>query len=227
MEPNITRISQMLAEPSRARMLLALMSGQAMTATELALEADITTQTASSHLGKLLDSELLCVRKQGRHKYFQINDIDVAELIENLLSVSYKRSNTHQSFGPNDIALRRARICYDHLAGEIGIEIFNGLINHQIIKKQANTIGITELGEVYLIELMGEKSFRTLTKKQRPFCKACLDWSERKDHLAGSLGAWVYQDLLSKKLIRKARDSRAITLMPKALAYIKKNYFLS
>jgi DNA-binding transcriptional ArsR family regulator len=128
MEPNISYVANLIGDTARSKMLTSLMSGKALTATELSLEAEITPQTASSHLTKLVDGELLIVRKQGRHKYFQLKSIQVAELIEQLLNISATLSNTNIHTGPRNEKLKQARICYDHLAGELGVKLFDSLV---------------------------------------------------------------------------------------------------
>ncbi|WP_246109346.1 ArsR/SmtB family transcription factor [Reinekea thalattae] len=130
MEPNFSIIAGLIGDPARARMLSALMAGKALTTTELALEADITAQTASSHLAKLVDAQLLAVRKQGRHRYFQLHRPDVAELIEKLLNVTV--TSTIQT-GPVDSKLRHARVCYDHLAGALGVALYDSLVSKSFL----------------------------------------------------------------------------------------------
>src|SRR5690606_24386962 len=134
MQPDISTIASVIGDPSRSKMLLALLSGKALTATELALEADITAQTASSHLVKLVDSQLLVLRKQGRHKYFQLADDRVAELLEQLLNMSAGLAPARVTTGPTDAALKCSRICYDHLAGEWGVALYNALVDRNILQ---------------------------------------------------------------------------------------------
>ncbi len=150
MEPNISVIAKLIGDSARARMLTALMGGKALTATELAGEADITAQTASSHLAKLVAGELLVVRKQGRHKYFQLKGTDIAELLEKLLNISASSKNGDVATGPNDPRLKNARVCYDHLAGEIAVTLYNSLVEKEcILDNGAETI-LSDSGKVFL-----------------------------------------------------------------------------
>lgn len=183
LEPNISFISSLIGDSARARMLTALMGGKALTATELALEAEVTAQTASSHLAKLVDGQLLTVRKQGRHKYFQLHRQDVAQLIEQLLNVTSSTKHPKTVTGPTDQRLRQARVCYDHLAGEFGVALYDALtLNGHIIDKGSETI-LTDHGLLFFSKL--GVNFEELARSKRPICKPCLDWSERRNHLAG------------------------------------------
>ena len=239
MEPNIALIASLIGDQARSKMLTALMCGKALTATELALEADITAQTASSHLTKLVEGELLVVRKQGRHKYFQLKDHQVAELLEQLLTLSAAHSSAtnssttnlstsgaslKQSTGPADPRLRRSRICYDHLAGELGVKLYNALIQNDLMEDQANQPQLTEQGQHFFQELGVD--LNKLQAKKRPVCKACLDWSERRSHLAGSLGQWILSDLIEKQWAKQDMNSRAIQFSEQGLKQFAKRYGL-
>ena len=138
MEPNIAYLANLIGDQARSKMLIALMGGKALTATELSVEADITPQTASSHLQKLVEGELLIVRKQGRHKYFQLKNGKIADLLEQLLNISSEMITAQVSTGPTDERLRRARICYDHLAGELGVALFDALVSEGLIIDAGN-----------------------------------------------------------------------------------------
>ena len=222
LEPDISFISSLIGDSARARMLTALMGGKALTATELALEAEVTAQTASSHLAKLVDGQLLIVRKQGRHKYFQLHRQDVAELIEQLLNVTSSRSPPKAITGPTDQRLRKARICYDHLAGEFSVALYDALVsNGHIVDKGCETI-LSNQGRAFFCAL--GVNFEDLSKSKRPVCKSCLDWSERRNHLAGSLGHWILEDLLAKKWAYRDLESRAISFTSKGLISFAKMY---
>lgn len=226
MEPNISAVAGLIGEPARSSMLLALMGGKALTATELALEAGITAQTASSHLRKLVKGQLLTVRKQGRHKYFQLSNHEVAELLEKLLNISAHTSLPAINTGPKDPMLRTARICYDHLAGEIGVALYDALmqsghiINHSV--DHPHELLLAPPGRLFFQTLGLE--FEDLEKNKRALCKSCLDWSERRNHLAGSLGKWVLGDLLTKKWAKKDLNTRAILFTDTGLMQFKKQY---
>ncbi len=222
MQPNIAVVANLIGDNARAKMLTALLSGKALTATELAVEADIMPPTASSHLAKLLSGDLICVRKQGRHKYFQLKDHAVAELLEQLLSIS-AATNRHVATGPADSGLRQARICYDHLAGEIAVALYDNLLAQQLITEHVQQPSLTTKGEAFFQHIGADLT--RLSTMTRPLCKACLDWSERRSHLAGSLGQWILADVLSKNWASRQTDSRAICFSAKGLAAFRRCYF--
>ena len=208
MEPNISLVASLIGDTARASMLTALMAGKALTATELALEAEITTQTASSHLKKLVDGNLLVVRKQGRHKYFQLSGLEVANIIESLLNLSSHLNRSNIVTGPGDPGLRKARICYDHLAGEIGVALYDALIDQALIQEVHDKATLSKDGQLFFSALGVD--FNNPRKNSRPLCKTCLDWSERRNHLAGVLGQWVLEDIFAKNWAIKEPDSRVI-----------------
>ena len=224
MEPNIAYIGNLIGDTARAKMLTALMSGKALTATELSLEAGITPQTASSHLVKLVEGELLVVRKQGRHKYFQLKNAQVAELIEQMLNITASVSAVNISTGPDNKRLRKARICYDHLAGELGVQLFDALVNNGKLTENSNELSLTETGRKFFNEIGVD--FSSLEARRRPICKACLDWSERRSHLAGSLGKWVLDDAINRSWAVQDLDSRVIQFTPQGLKTFTQRYAL-
>ncbi|GGX39654.1 ArsR/SmtB family transcription factor [Saccharospirillum salsuginis] len=207
MEPDISDLARLIGDPARSRMLIALMSGKALTATELSLEADITPQTASSHLSKLVTQDLLVMRKQGRHRYFQLNGYPVAELIETLLSVTASQPNLTKT-GPSDPDLRQARVCYDHLGGALGVGIYDSLVARGVLEDRHAITRLTDDGERYFIRLGVD--FDAMSRSRRPLCKSCLDWSERRTHLAGGLGQWILNDLLMRGWGQRAPNSRVV-----------------
>ncbi len=146
MEPDIAHVAGLIADQTRSRMLMALMGGKALTATELALEADITAQTASSHLQKLVEGDMLTVRKQGRHKYFQLRNQNIAALLETLLNVSVSLSSLGIKTGPENERLRRSRVCYDHLAGELGVSLFDHLVSKRWVSDNVDDATLTKEG---------------------------------------------------------------------------------
>jgi DNA-binding transcriptional ArsR family regulator len=146
--PSIARIAALIGEPARAEMLTALMGGQALTATELAQVAGITKQTVSSHLAKLLDARLLAVESQGRHRYFRLADRDVAQVLESLMGVAYRAGVVRLRSSPREPALRKARVCYDHLAGELGVLVFEGLEERRLLRLSGEG-GVTPRGREF------------------------------------------------------------------------------
>ena len=198
------------------------MGGKALTATELAIEADITAPTASSHLSKLVDGQLLIMRKQGRHKYFQLRGTEVAELIEKLLNLSSKIITNRVVTGPQDSRLRKARVCYDHLAGEQGVALYDALVSKNLIVDKRDETILTASGKDFFKDKGVD--FTLLNKSKRPQCKSCLDWSERRNHLAGTLGQWILEDIYKKGWASKSLDSRAVEFSDKGLRLFSKNY---
>src|ERR1700751_3951227 len=186
--PDIAMVASLVGDPARANMLTALMTGRALTASELAQEAGITPQTASSHLSKLEAGGLIEPEKQGRHRYYRLTDPDVAGVLEMLEGLAARVGHMRVRTGPKDAALRRARICYDHLAGDLGVQMLDSLRTQRLIRQKKQDIELTAEGARFL-EKQLQISPEMLAHPRRPVCKACLDWSERRHHLAGTLGA--------------------------------------
>lgn len=221
-EPNIAIIGSLIGDMARTKMLMALMSGKALTATELATEADIMPQTASSHLSKLEQGGIVTVRKQGRHKYFQLKSNEVAELIEQMLNISVSNVGPSLATGPDDVGLRTARVCYDHLAGTIGVQLYISLLQQELILETDNEVSLTESGTLFFHNLgFMHQDFKS---SRRPVCKACLDWSERKSHLAGLLGKWILEDALKRKWLNRDPNSRTLMLTDKGRSGFAKQY---
>ncbi|WP_028021954.1 ArsR/SmtB family transcription factor [Enterovibrio calviensis] len=223
MEPKITHIASLIADDARSKMLIALLGGKALTATELALEADITSQTASSHLAKLVMGELLVVRKQGRHKYFQLANYQVAELLEQLMNITVPLTTVPT--GPSDPNLRHARVCYDHLAGEVAVRLYDDLVAQELIVDAHIEATLTDKGRQFFQSIGANIS--ELEKQKRPMCKACLDWSERRTHLAGTLGKWLLNDAMDKGWIARIPDSRVVGFTPAGVIAFNKIYCTS
>jgi DNA-binding transcriptional ArsR family regulator len=202
--PDITIIASLVGDPARANMLTALMNGRALTASELAQEAGITPQTASSHLAKLEAGGLVEQEKQGRHRYYRLTGDDIAGLLEMLDGLAARVGHMRVRTGPKDPALRRARICYDHLAGDLGVQMLDSMRDQKLVRQKKQDIELTAEGARFL-----EKNLQiapeALAHPRRPVCKACLDWSERRHHLAGTLGAAMMNRFTELKWA--ARDS--------------------
>jgi DNA-binding transcriptional ArsR family regulator len=188
--PDIAMVAALVGDPARANMLTALMTGRALTASELAHQAGITPQTASSHLGKLETGGLIEQEKQGRHRYYRLTDPDVAGVLEGLAGLAARAGHMRVRTGPKDPALRRARVCYDHLAGDLGVQMFDSMRKQRLVRQTKQTIELTVEGERFMAKNL-QISAEMLAHPRRPLCKACLDWSERRHHLAGTLGAAV------------------------------------
>jgi DNA-binding transcriptional ArsR family regulator len=202
--PDIAMIAALVGDPARANMLTALMTGRALTATELAHEGGVTPQTASSHLAKLEAGGLIEQEKQGRHRYYRLSDPDVAGVLEGLEGLAARAGHMRVRTGPKDPALRRARVCYDHLAGDLGVQMLDSMKKQKLIRQRKQDIELTPEGERFLTSSL-QISADSLAHPRRPLCKACLDWSERRHHLAGTLGAAIMTRLTELKWA--ARDA--------------------
>ncbi|MFV0301319.1 MAG: ArsR/SmtB family transcription factor [Paracoccus sp. (in: a-proteobacteria)] len=184
--PDIARIAALIGDPARANMLTALMSGKALTATELAAEAGVTPQTASSHLARLTTGGLLRQQRQGRHKYLSLASGEVGHLLETLMGVAAGAGHLRTRTGPADPALRHARICYNHLAGDLGTQLFDALLARGMIERRGDELCLTDAGRHHAAGFGID--IAALSGRRAPLCRECLDWSERRAHLAGSLG---------------------------------------
>lgn len=207
--PDISQIGALIGDPARANMLAALMDGRALTATELAEVAGITPQTASSHLAKLEDGGLVQPQKQGRHKYFSLPGPKVAGLLESLMEFAADRGHLRHRPGPRDEAMRKARVCYDHLAGTYGVRMLDSLLLQRHLGMDDGRLAPTESGKRFFVD--AGIALPQSTSSRRPLCRYCLDWSERRDHLAGALGATLYSHILDQGWAKRDPSSRAVT----------------
>jgi DNA-binding transcriptional ArsR family regulator len=188
--PDIAMIAALVGDPARSNMLTALMTGRALTASELAHQAGVTPQTASSHLSKLEAGGLVEQEKQGRHRYYRLSDPDVAAVLEALEGLAARAGHMRVRTGPKDPALRHARVCYDHLAGDLGVQMLDSMKRQRWLRQRKQDIELTAEGERFLTDTL-QISADALAHPRRPLCRACLDWSERRHHLAGTLGAAI------------------------------------
>jgi DNA-binding transcriptional ArsR family regulator len=210
--PSIAPVAALVGDPARANMLAALMSGKTLTASELASEAGVTAQTASSHLAKLEGGGLISAMKQGRHRYFRLADGDVAGMLEAMIGVAARAGHLRTRTGPGEPALRKARVCYDHLAGEMGVQMFEALVKSRRLAVHDDQIRMTRGGETFLRDF--GLDLADISGSRRPLCRSCLDWSQRRTHLAGALGAALLDRLYALSWTRRARDSRAVLFTP-------------
>jgi len=206
--PSIASVAALIGDRARADILTALVAGPALTATELAAEAGVTKQTTSAHLAKLLEARLIAVESQGRHRYFRLADRDVAQLLESLMGVAYRAGAVRLRASPREPALRKARVCYDHLAGELGVLVYDGLVALRLLRSAGDDLVLSGHGEQFFegfgIDLEG------LARRRRPLCRACLDWSARRPHLAGALGAALLSRFVALGWARIAKGSRVV-----------------
>lgn len=211
--PNIAKIGSLLGDNTRARMLTALMHGKALTASELAAEAGVMAQTATAHLTKLEQGKLLVMRKQGRHKYFALANEDVATLLETLMGLSATNEPLKTHTGPRSAAMRHARVCYNHLAGSMGIALYESLLNQEYLHLQDGALTLSATGEQFMQAFGIDIS--KLKQSRSPVCRECLDWSERRSHLAGSLGRALFRHCEHLQWLKRETDSRIVTFSAK------------
>ncbi|MEM7194756.1 MAG: winged helix-turn-helix domain-containing protein [Pseudomonadota bacterium] len=223
----IVKVAALIGDQARAYMLTALMSGRALTATELASIAGVTRQTASSHLGKLKDAGLVGVATQGRHRYFRLAAPDVAQLLENLMGVAQRTGATTLRVGPRDPELRKARVCYDHLAGDLSVELYDALVKNRCIRLSSDT----DSNQVLTLTRRGREMISSLAididprpGSRRPLCRPCLDWSERRYHLAGQLGARILDFCYRKKWAKRLPDSRIVVFTTRGEAAFRATF---
>lgn len=206
--PVIANIAALIGDPARANILTALMAGKALTVSELSQEAGVTLQTTSAHLSKLLIGGMVSARKQGRHKYYELASVKVAEAIEALMGLAADGGHLRTRTGPRDIALRAARRCYNHLAGSAGVQLYESLIRRGFLSIDAAGLSLSREGRTFIdqlgVDLEGFDSSRA------PLCRECLDWSERKTHLAGSLGRALLNHMIENGWMKSAANSRAM-----------------
>ncbi|THF51082.1 helix-turn-helix transcriptional regulator [Allorhizobium terrae] len=205
----------LIGDPARANMLIALMAGQALTAGELAANAGVTAQTASGHLAKMVQTSLLAVEKQGRHRYYRLAGPSVAQALETLMALSAQEPR-RQRVGPKDARLRTARTCYDHIAGRLGVALADCLQHRGYVELSEGAARITRSGHDFFCDF--GISLSDTPKRGRPLCRTCLDWSERRPHLAGRLGADLLDRMLALGWVARLPQSRALRITPKGQA---------
>jgi len=209
MELQIADIATLIGEPVRAKILWTLLDGRAYTATELALFADASPQNASIHLSKLVQADFLEVARQGRHRYYRFSNQDVAYAIEALANL-IPANKTEIKSGDEKSGIKYCRTCYDHLAGKVGVLINEALICREIIAPSGNNYEVSGVGVKWFLNL--GINVDTLKEERRFFARPCLDWSERRYHIAGALGAAILERMLLLHWVRKIKSSRAIII---------------
>lgn len=207
--PNgLAAIGAAIGDPTRANILAALMGGQALTAGELAFRASVSPSTVSAHLARLKSTGLVVEARQGRHVYLMIASSEVAGAIEALMGLAATGDTRAQAPGPRDIQLRRARSCYDHLAGQLAVAMSDRLVQWGAIRIDHDSASLAAEGGDILRDRLGIHVAEL--EGRRSLCRSCLDWSERRPHLAGALGAGLMTSFLDRGWIARVTDSRAI-----------------
>jgi DNA-binding transcriptional ArsR family regulator len=206
--PNIARVAGLIGDRARAEVLTALLADRALTATELAGIAGVSKQTISGHLAKLLEAGLVAVEQQGRHRYFRLAGRDVAQLLESLMGVAFRTGSLRLRPGPREPALRKARVCYDHLAGELGVLMYEGLIQRRVLAGADEGLHLTRDGTDWLVSFGIDAE--AMAKERRAICRPCLDWGERRHHLGGAVGAALLLRLFELRWASRVTGSRTV-----------------
>lgn len=209
--PKIAHIATLVGDPARANMLSALMDGRTLTASELAYVAGVAPQTASGHLVKLSDAGLLALEQRGRRRYFRLASPNVARMLESLMVVAQEGPARQRNPWRGGEMLRHARTCYDHMAGRIAVAITDRLVQQSFVLLDEDGGQLTDAGRSFFDEFGFDLR---PTSKRRVFCRPCLDWSERRPHLAGAVGAAILRHALEHDWVEHVRESRALVVTP-------------
>ncbi len=211
-QPSLAEVAALVGNPARANMLTALLDSRALTATELAYAAGVAPQTASGHLAKLTEARLLTLAKQGRNSYYRLASPLIGRMLESIMAVAADGPGRYEPRWRGGDALRNARTCYDHLAGRLGVALADLLVDRDYVALSEDGGIVTPPGEEFLFDF-GIK-LREAGKRQRTFCRPCLDWSERRPHLAGVVGAGLTARCFELGWIARIRDTRAVLVTP-------------
>ncbi len=222
MEDQFIKTASLIGDPTRASILWTLLDGRAFTATELAVSANTSPQNISMHLGKLLEADLLCVEKQGRHKYYRFSNKEVAYAVEAMANLVPKPKVSLKNKPENYPPIKFCRTCYDHLAGKIGVALTDSLLEQKIIIEKNNAYEISPEGEKWFSRF--GINIEEAQKQKRIFLKPCLDWSERRNHIAGSIGALLLNKMIAEDWLRRTKDSRAMIITGKGEKELLKNF---
>ena len=221
----IARIAGLVGEPARAAMLMELMDSRSLTAQELAKAGNVTAQTASRHLAQLVEAGLLCVEQRGRHRYHRLASAEVARVLEGIMQLAVKGAGSLRRTvvtGPRDESMRMARTCYDHIAGRLGVAIAERLIDDGAIEFEDDAGRVTSAAAAVLARWGIDPAIAApaSTRSRRPHCRPCLDWSERRPHLAGQLGTQLCSHCLDQGWLLRRSGARSLAVTPKgALAF--------
>jgi len=207
---SLAEVAALVGDPARANILCALLDGRALTAGELAYAANVSPQTTSGHLAKLTQARLLDVLKQGRHRYFRIATPQVAQMLESIMTVALQAPPRHRPASKVDDAMRIARTCYDHFAGRLGVGLADTLCGRGHVVLAEDGGEVTPQGHEFF-----QRFGVTLVKdRRRMFCRACVDWTERRPHLAGAVGAALATRCFDLGWVKRMREGRALTITP-------------
>lgn len=211
--PDVTTIGMLIGQETRSTMLLLLLDGRARTATELADASDVSRPTASFHLGQLVEGGLLRIERQGKHRYFRLASPEIAALLESMLVVAGTTlPDATLQTGPRSNDMRQARMCYDHIAGKLGIGIVDSLVHSGTLIETPDSFLLTVSGTRHLESLGIDVA--AARRRRRHFARTCIDWSERRPHLAGSLGAAIADRLFASGWIEREPEGRTVYITP-------------
>ncbi|MEO5594206.1 MAG: winged helix-turn-helix domain-containing protein [Chitinophagaceae bacterium] len=213
MEAQFKQIASLIGDPTRAVIMWTLMDGKAFTATELAIAANTSAPNISMHLAKLVQAELLSVESQGRHRYYKFSREEIAYAIEAMTNL-LPAANSRRKADSEDIpAIKQCRTCYDHLAGKLGVAVTDSMLKQRIIIERSNNFTLSSKGKQWFSGFGIDAEL--LQQQRRSFLRPCLDWSERRYHIAGSLAAALLDKILFEDWIRKSKNSRAVVITAK------------
>jgi DNA-binding transcriptional ArsR family regulator len=220
----VAEVARLVGDPARANILAALLDQRALTASELAFSAHVMPQTASSHLAKLTLANLIRVEKQGRHRYYRLASAEVAQMLESVMNVATLTPPRFRPPSKLDDDMRAARSCYDHLAGRLGVALADALASQRLIVFESEGAEVTSAGLRHFkalgIPLQPPQGSR------RAFCRPCLDWSERRYHVAGSVGAAILRHCLDQGWLERRRGSRALKVTERGRTALAKTFHL-
>jgi DNA-binding transcriptional ArsR family regulator len=222
------QIASLAGDPARAAMLHALMDGRALTASELARVAGVTPQTASGHLARLTENGLVVATQQGRHRYHRLASRAVAQMMESIMQVAADLDPPRKlTVGPRDAALRAARTCYDHLAGRLGVALTDAMVAAGYVELESDAGLVTAKGEDFLATVgidAGAIAPRRSRHGAHVLCRPCLDWSERRPHLAGALGAALCARCFEAHWLRRIEGTRGLAITPKGQRVFREQF---
>jgi DNA-binding transcriptional ArsR family regulator len=221
---DIAAVGAALADQSRAAMLLALLGGEAITAGELARIAGRSPSGASGHLRALRDAGLVVAEDAGRNRFFRLAGPEIADALEMLARVAPRRAPRTLRQSEAARAIKRARTCYDHLAGELGVAVSEALLERRLLRRYDDSFGVTAAGRAWFGELGIELA--AVERQRRSFARACIDWTERRPHLAGALGAALAEVFFARGWVRRLPGGRAVALTPGGRKWLAREFGL-
>jgi len=210
--PIIAEVAALVGDPARATMVSALLDGRALSASELALAARVTPQTASTHLAKLTGAGLLSMVRTGRHRHFRLASPTVAGMIEGIVAVALEKRPRYRPLSRQAHALGAARVCYDHLAGRLSVDLTDSLVAREYLVLDDEVAEITKAGSRFFTEFGIE--LPTPRSTRRRVCRLCLDWTERRPHIAGALGAAMTKRYFDLGWMERVKRSHAVVVTP-------------